>query len=419
MPKHKYFEELCALATLGDLRSSQAQELEAHLAECTKCTELSTDFLRIHRAVVEPVMRETEAIVESSRERVRAAMWANIALADGTLPKTRVLKPSDLSWMGRSKPRPGFPLWAGATAVAMTACVAVSFWLGVRYDSAKHTAAAAASAPSSTRVIPPRPAVSTGTTDSVAPDLRDQNVKLAEALKEEEENNKQLQQKLSSDDQELSQAIAAENSLRETIGRQTAAVQSTEGELDLKKTALEQAQAANTSDGALIASLQIQVHDLSARLNTEATSLDQERDLLAHGREIRDIIGARNLHIIDVYDTDTSGATRKPFGRAFYTEGRSLIYYAYDLPQSKADEAKFSYVAWGENNNNKATVRKIGILFHDDQSQRRWSLNFSDPKTLKEINAVFITLERNDEDLSQPKGKRMLTAYLGTAPNHP
>jgi hypothetical protein len=161
------------------------------------------------------------------------------------------------------------------------------------------------------------------------------------------------------------------------------------------------------------------VHDLDSRLTTESSSLDRERNLLSHGREIRDIIGARNLHIIDVYDTDTAGATRKPFARAFYTEAKSLVYYAYDLPQRGAEEGKFSYVAWGESNGNKATIRKIGILFHDDQTQRRWSLNFSDPRVLKEIDSVFITLERNDEDLNLPKGKRMLTAYLGTPPNHP
>ncbi len=152
-------------------------------------------------------------------------------------------------------------------------------------------------------------------------------------------------------------------------------------------------------------------------MNTQSASLDRERDLLSHGREIRDIIGARNLHIIDVYDTNTAGATTKPFARAFYTEGRSLVYYAYDLPSHQ--DGKFSYVAWGESNGNKATIRKIGILFHDDKTQQRWSLNFSDPQVLREIDSVFITLEKNDGDVATPKGKRMLTAYLGTAPNHP
>jgi hypothetical protein len=169
----------------------------------------------------------------------------------------------------------------------------------------------------------------------------------------------------------------------------------------------------------MVAGLQDQLRELSDRFRTQSASLDRERDLLSHNREIRDIIGARNLHIIDVYDTDTRGVTEKAFARAFYTEGTSLVYYAYDLPQRKSDEGRFSYVAWGEANGNKASIKKIGLLFHDDQTQRRWSLSFADPHVLAEIDSMFITLERSDEDVSQPKGKRLLTAYLGTPPNHP
>jgi hypothetical protein len=419
MPKHRYFEELCALATLGDLPPSEGQELETHLAECSECRHLSADFLRVHRAVVEPVVQETEAIVESSRERVRAAMWTNIALVDKGSLNTRVDEPSAFSLSSPSKRGFRSPLWAGAMSVAVAASVMVSFFLGIRYDSGTRAKPHGVSAAKPPAVIPSAPATSSVTTDQSKPNLQDQNVKLAQALKEEQEQSKDLQQRLSSDDRALSQAIAAQESLRETIDQQTSAVKATQAELDTKKAALEQAQSANSSDGATIAGLQIQVRDLNSRLGTESANLDQERDLLSHGREIRDIIGARNLHIIDVYDTDTKGATRKPFARAFYTEGKSLVYYAYDLPQQRADEGKFSYVAWGENNGKKPSIRKIGILFHDDQTQRRWSLNFSDPQTLREINSVFITLERTDDDLTQPKGKRMLTAYLGTAPNHP
>jgi len=93
--------------------------------------------------------------------------------------------------------------------------------------------------------------------------------------------------------------------------------------------------------------------------------------------------------------------------------------YAYDLPQKKAEEGEFSYGAWGETNGNKASIKKIGLLLHDDQTQRRWSLNFANPQMPAEIDSVFITLERTDEDVAQPKGKRLFTAYLRTPPNHP
>jgi hypothetical protein len=40
-------------------------------------------------------------------------------------------------------------------------------------------------------------------------------------------------------------------------------------------------------------------------------------------------MGARELHIVDVFDTDGKGRTKKPFGRAFYTQGKSLIFYEF------------------------------------------------------------------------------------------
>ncbi len=294
------------------------------------------------------------------------------------------------------------------------------FWVGIRYDHGLlhfHDAGIASSvvrpasgAPSST------PSLATGPSEQR---LQAENTELTTALTLERQQNHDLQQRLADEDRDLAQAIATQASLREEIEGQVALVKATQADLDAKRIALQQVQSVKSSDAAAVASLEDQVQNLTQKLNTENASLDRERDLLSHGREIRDIIGARNLHIIDVYDTSTRGATEKPFARAFYTEGKSLIYYAYDLPQRRTDEGKFSYVAWGESNGKKASIRKIGILFRDDQTQRRWSLNFSDPQVLAEIDSVFITLERNDENVAQPKGKRMLTAYLETPPNHP
>ena len=44
-------------------------------------------------------------------------------------------------------------------------------------------------------------------------------------------------------------------------------------------------------------------------------------------------MGARDLYIAEVYDVGGNGATKKPYGRVFYTKGKSLIFYAYDLDQ--------------------------------------------------------------------------------------
>jgi hypothetical protein len=417
MPKHKYFEQLCALAPLGNLPYLQQQELETHLAECDECRELSAEFLQVHREAIEPIAGEAESIIEAGRDRVKSEMWANIARADEQRSRVAV----DESILGSSAVastifyRYRLPLWAGASAMAVAA---VSFWIGTQIHRTGKPILADKSASSY------RSRSRTSATNDSAPDnskleLQGQVVKLTQSLAQGQQQIEALQKRLGTDDQELSRAVAAEVALQAEMERRNTAVKTTQAELDAKRAELEQAQSTNSSDGATIAGLQLQVHDLTSRVNLENASIERERDLLSYGRQVRDIIGARNLHVVDVYDMSAAGAIKKPFARAFYTEGQSLVYYAFDLPEGKPDKGRFSYVAWGENSRSGATVRKIGILFKDDQTQRRWSLNFSDPQVLGEIDSVFITLERTDENVAKPKGKRMLTAYLGTTPNHP
>jgi hypothetical protein len=90
-----------------------------------------------------------------------------------------------------------------------------------------------------------------------------------------------------------------------------------------KTAELKQTEERHASDTASQVAMRYQVQELSDKLNTQTEVLGQERALLASGREIRDIVGARNLHIIDVYDFDQTGRTKKAFARAFYTEGKS------------------------------------------------------------------------------------------------
>ncbi len=423
MARHAYFEELCALAPLGELTPSQLRELDDHIAQCDECRQATIDYNRFFQQVVPAVTRSDDEFIESRRSDMRTAVMQNVAAID--LERDRQPVVTERDRVSLPSLRSGFPrgrfalaLWSGLGFVSL---VAGAFWVGAHFYSqvqprkALDVGSAYVSSPIAVRpATPSKPTVAVPVTSNNPGDEQ-----LIAALDTERQRNTELAKKLSVEDAKLLEAIAAQDALRTQIDQQAQALASTKADLDTKTTALAQARSTSSSDTGTIAALELQVHDLTERMSTQSASLDREHDLLSHGREIRDIIGARNLHIIDVYDTSTEGTTRKPFARAFYTEGKSLVYYAYDLPQRRPDEGKFAYVAWGERNGNKAAIKKIGILFHDDQTQRRWSLNFTDPQVLKEIDSVFITLERSDEDPAQPKGKRMLTAYLGTAPNHP
>ena len=181
---------------------------------------------------------------------------------------------------------------------------------------------------------------------------------------------------------------------------------------------LERLKSSSAEQVSQLASAHAETVELEKKLSEVQSKLDRERELMAAGRDLRDVIAARNLHIIDVYDTD-SGGSKKAFGRVFYTEGKSLVFYAYDLEEQKSSKERLAYYAWGKRTENNGRVRSLGIFYADDQSQRRWVLKVNDPQMLSEIDSVFVTLEHRDHAGPQPSGKPMLSAYLGTEANHP
>jgi len=230
-----------------------------------------------------------------------------------------------------------------------------------------------------------------------------------------------LQAKLAASDQH---ATDLETRLGEVEKQSTAHAQETveaRNELNAARNELSQAKDSVSASQATIASLQFKVADREARLTEVSASVEREREMLSAGREIRDIMGARDLHIVDVIDRDGKGRARKAFGRAFYTQGKSLIFYAFDLPTKNTADGKFVYAAWGSNSNNlnSKVTHSLGIFFNDDQTQHRWAMKFEDPKILEEIDTVFVTLEPAGKPFSNPTGKPLLEAYFGTPPNHP
>ena len=119
----------------------------------------------------------------------------------------------------------------------------------------------------------------------------------------------------------------------EDLGRQLDEAQT---EVAGVRTELDKVQA---SDQATVAAEQSRIRELSDQLVDQSAALDREREMLAANRDIRDLMSARNLHIADVFDTDSKGKTRAGFGRVFFTEGKSLIIYAYDLNDRHVQEA--------------------------------------------------------------------------------
>jgi len=174
----------------------------------------------------------------------------------------------------------------------------------------------------------------------------------------------------------------------------------------------------NASDTA-VALEEAEVRELQKQLSDDAESLRQQQELAARGSDVRDLVVARNLHIIDVHDRDGNGKSQRAFGRIFYTEGKSLIFYAYDLADPRRLDAKVSFYVWGERLGAEKPIRSLGIFHNDDANDGRWVLTFDDPQVLAQINSVFVTVESAKKSIREPGGKRILFAFLGDKPNHP
>jgi hypothetical protein len=174
---------------------------------------------------------------------------------------------------------------------------------------------------------------------------------------------------------------------------------------------------ARAADQAQLVADQVQVNQLSEQLKTAATNTDMERQLASAGKDVRDLMGARQLHVVDVRDTDPNGKAGKAFGRVFLTEGKSLIFYAFDLTDAKKINAKQTFQVWGQQEGKVSSLRSLGFLYVDDKAQRRWALKTEDPAAVKEIDSVFVTVEP-EGGAKKPSSQRLLYAYLGEA-NHP
>jgi hypothetical protein len=166
------------------------------------------------------------------------------------------------------------------------------------------------------------------------------------------------------------------------------------------------------------AMLQAQVDQLTASLREKDQEIAEHEELLGHDRDIRNLIGARDLYIAEIYDVAKSGKTQKPFGRVFYTRGKSLVFYAYDLDQQPGVKLASTFQAWGRRGIGEQHDINLGIFYQDDQNKKRWILKSNDSTTLGQIDAVFVTVEPNGESV-KPSGKPLLFTYLRLTPNHP
>lgn len=123
------------------------------------------------------------------------------------------------------------------------------------------------------------------------------------------------------------------------------------------------------------------------------------------------------ISIAEIYDVGKSGETQKSFGRVFYAQNRSLMFYVCDLDQQRSLKKDTSFQAWGRGRSDGKHDVSFGLLFLDDSGKKRRVPKFNDPKTIAQLDAFFITAEPERGSV-RPAGKPLLFTYPRLDPNH-
>ncbi len=427
MLRHEHFEELCAAASIGQASPEELAKLERHASECEACRQAYFDYLNIAArqfaaAEQNPALspQEAQECLDSelfTRRFLERAERQGIVFSRDVDQEVRKLAPVSPAFSRR------VPWYAPARAVAAVVIIGLVLSAGYFYrEDLFHRASPPSQAQGTGN---PKPETAVLALDQRIAELTAANLRLQAQIDSLNAKLRKASDQLSASETGLKSASEGRQKLVSDRDALEAQLQGVQRDLaaSLAAAANAQQEAAKLRDhaGDIEATLvadEVKIRDLTEDLKQKSAALDQEHQLLALGRDVTDLMGARNLHIVDVVDTDPRGKTRPAFGRIFFTEGKSLVFYAYDLNETKIQKASYQYRVWAKKEGGDKQVKSLGIFYSDDKAQRRWVFKCNDPKILSEIDSVFVTLER-DSDPSRPKGPNLMYAYLRGHPNHP
>ena len=431
MRLHEEFLELCAVSTTGELSEDEQKKLKDHLATCSECrralrefesvadvgmplfsSELATPNSPLHTMVPVEITRSIGSVISAVE---------NSALASDLTEPRKQFGSAHRNGCHRTNVNWDFVWIPFAAAVLLTAALGVySYEIGKLHF------------PQVAQVVPPHVESKLDALEQQLSDAGNESRILRAQLVERDRMIRQLRRRI----EDKSAALAEVESVQANLGRslqealtekeeitqeQTGANQTrdaAEASLKNMQTDLEAIQQERDEDESRTLSLEAQINDLNVQLRQSQQTVGKQEDLLADDRDIRDLMGARDLYITEVYDVARDGSTRKPFGRVFYTKGKSLVFYAYDLDQQPGIKAATTFQGWGRRGPDIGQALNLGIFYQDNVSKKRWVLKFDDPRALEQIDAVFVTVEPGGPS-QKPSGKSLLFASLRIDSNHP
>ncbi len=423
--QHERFRELAAAATCDALTTEESEDLEQHLRGCEECRSVFREYRILSNDGFALLARSYEHREENRSWNEAAARRRLLASAEE--PE----KPDSSTYIPRAQ-RLTMRRAAGAAALAaaLLAGVGIGAWqFGSRQSDKLKLVEASVNG---------RVAELLSAKMSTEAALAAQGNDLARLQAESSAKHLALEQ-LQGQLKDLQEERTAARAGMRALAEEKAATETHLNQVSVQRDQLsEQLRGARQAYDAVeeqLASLRaerdkarLQLASVEAHIG-ELTTLNREQErrikdnqqYLASDRDIRDLMSARNLYIADVFDVDGHSHTRKPFGRVFFTRGKSLLFYAFDLDQQSHLKNASTFQVWGQKEtvqNETARPVDLGILYLDSEANRRWFMRFDNPRTLSEIDAVFVTVEPHGGS-QKPTGRPFLFATLQKEANHP
>jgi hypothetical protein len=436
---HDEFLELCASSTSGELTNDEQKRLQEHLAVCAACREALRQYETIVGDVIPAIaageerehVQPAETWSQEQQEQAETALFDRLAGEKKHPPRETGRRNGSSIFPQRILPFSSESTWRNVWmlyAAGILLFCALSFFA---YRVGTHRAADIAKRPQ------PQPTKQEAvpTQASLEEQLSDAGHDRAFANAEITQRDKMiadLRRQLARQSAEIDEMKAAQNQLESNLRAPDASRQDLSQEKNQLTEKLESARSNSRSleekldslaqqsaqDAARTKASEAKVSDLTRELQEQQEALEQRDELLAHDRDIREVIGARDLYIAEIYDVAGTGETKKPYGRVFYTRGKSLIFYAYDLDQQTELKRASTFQAWGRRGPDRLQAINLGVFYEDNATRKRWILKCDDPKTLAQIDAVFVTVEPKGGS-HKPTSKTLLFASLKIDPNHP
>jgi hypothetical protein len=416
------FEQLCALAAIGEVSAAEFAELNEHLSGCSICRELYDDFRRIGSNELGAVATGRWSGGETAADLDEPVLLARVLQRAQAETEVRA-EATSIRPIHELKP-PRFGLWNGLwnlmrSPVLTTAALVVLLCAAAGIGAYKLR------------------------DKQLAPTLAQLNAELSQRQDEvkkaepQSDSSSALLQRDQSEREALQRSLAdARKSYAEMVSRDQALeteLAATKQQLEKTGNELREANAAAQQSGNSLLALQAQLTEAVARTTVQENLVEQlQRKLQGRSEEdavtatlpaiqdgnAKEIFGARDLHIVDVYDVDASGKTKRGFGRVYFVEKKLLLFYAFDLQDKQHQRVASGFQAWGYRQGNEIKPQNLGLFLMDDPTVSRWVLKVNNASVLERIDAVFVTLEPPNGSPA-PRGRKLLYANLGGPPNHP